>query len=128
MARGVKLEGFEELIKKFDQLENSQAEKNRMMTVAAEEIKKEIKTAANGLDDNIFTGENMKFGTLEENIGVEIKEGSVFVTTGNAYWSIMLEHGTVYHEKKPFFYKSFNKARNRALKKIEKEMKERLGL
>lgn len=127
----VKLEGFDKLLKQFNELEIAKDEKQKWVTQAAESIKKEIKSAAAKLDDEVETKNNLLYGgTLADNIDIKVaNDGSeAYVTTGQAYWAIFLEHGTVNTKKKPFFYKSFKKAENKALKKIQKEMKEKLGL
>lgn len=127
----VVIEGLSELLKQVDSLgDQGRQFKKEVLYDAGKELQKAIKNAAASLDDGEFTRNNELYGTLEENIYLEWDEttGTTYVTTGSAYWAIMLEYGTIYSDAQPFMEKTFRKHRTKLLKMVAKDLKRKMGL
>ena len=133
MARrraGVEIEGMAELIRQFKRIQRGTDDVKAILYPAAQEIQKAIQQKATRLDDGTHTGENALYGTLAENIRLEWDEATQTskITTGDAYWAIFLEYGTVKMRAKPFMYDTMRRKEREALLMIEAEIKRRLGL
>jgi HK97 gp10 family phage protein len=130
--KAIETSGLDKILQQIEAIGGDvDTHRKEILYEAGKELQKAIKEGARGVDDGEWTTENAKYGTIEQNIWLEWDEKTktTYVTTGNAYWAIMVEYGYGNHKgPKPFMENAHRAAQAKINKIIAKELKRRLGL
>ncbi|MGD6992169.1 HK97-gp10 family putative phage morphogenesis protein [Sutcliffiella horikoshii] len=123
------VEGLSELMKRIQNM----GDEGKKMTESI--LKEAVKPMKREVEQNApdFEGKHLyekKYGKLKDNIEIEYEEKSdtVFITSGNSFWSTYLEYGTKSMKKQPFMEKSYLNKKDEVRENIIRLAKERLGL
>ena len=125
----LEIKGLNEILKSLEALGDKAADAQReVLTEAGEHLLKETKAAAP--TDPEETEMNSVYGTLEENIELEWDgiSDTLYLTSGDAFWSVFLEYGYPGYPAQPFMYPTFKKNRTKMKNMIKKETQKRLDL
>jgi HK97 gp10 family phage protein len=130
MSSSIELTGLEQIDRELSELgQVGKKMKKEILMKAGIYLQGKIKEAApNEKPAEITTEENVKYGTLKDNIGVKWEKNSVKVHTGKAYWSVFLEHGYPGYAAQPFMENTFRENRDEIERIIIEEAKRKLGL